>query len=70
MLAYRNMLGSMEWDQDEQIFYGRIRGIPAFVWYDGKTATECEHAFQQAVDEWIRYPSTFQSIRIRPFQAA
>ena len=53
LLSHRGYLGSVELDQDERVFYGRLEFIRALVSYEAKDAEGLIGAFREAVDDYL-----------------
>jgi predicted HicB family RNase H-like nuclease len=55
LMSYKDYLGSVEFDEDERIFYGRLEFIRALVSYEARDAEGLVQAFRQAVDDYLRH---------------
>jgi predicted HicB family RNase H-like nuclease len=55
LLSYKGYLGSVEFDQDERIFYGRLAFIRALVSYEAKDAEGLIRVFHEAVDDYLAH---------------
>lgn len=53
MLAYKGYHGSIHYNPEDRVFYGRIEFIRALVSYEGKDADSLECAFFEAVDDYL-----------------
>jgi predicted HicB family RNase H-like nuclease len=53
LMSYRGYLGSVEFDEAERIFYGRLEFIRALVSYEAKDAEGLVRAFHEAVDDYL-----------------
>jgi predicted HicB family RNase H-like nuclease len=53
LMHYKNYYGSVHFDQDDLIFYGKVQFIRALVSYEGTTAKGLKKAFQQAIDDYL-----------------
>jgi predicted HicB family RNase H-like nuclease len=53
LMSYRGYLGSVEFDEWERIFYGRLEFIRALVSYEAKDAEGLVRAFHEAVDDYL-----------------
>ena len=54
MLAYKGYFGSIHYNQDDHIFYGKIEFIRALVSYEGRDGESLESAFEEAVDDYLQ----------------
>jgi predicted HicB family RNase H-like nuclease len=55
LLSYKGYLGSVEFDEEERIFYGRLAFIRALVSYEAKDAEGLVRAFHEAVDDYLAH---------------
>ena len=53
MLSYKGYHGSIHYNPEDRVFYGRIEFIRALVSYEGKDADSLELAFVEAVDDYL-----------------
>lgn len=53
LLQYKGYTGSVEYDPDEPIFYGKVLYIKALISYEGKDAVGIKKAFHDAVDDYL-----------------
>ena len=53
LMGYRGYLGSVEFDEEERVFYGRLEFIRALVSYEAKDAEGLVRAFHEAVDDYL-----------------
>ena len=77
VLEYKGYIGSIEFSENDAIFYGKVQGIRSLISYEGKTATELISDFHNAIDDYLElceqrgsepekaYKGTF-NIRISP----
>ncbi|MGH6905326.1 MAG: type II toxin-antitoxin system HicB family antitoxin [Geminicoccaceae bacterium] len=54
-MGYKDYLGSVEFDEDERIFYGRLEFIRGLVSYEATDAEGLVRAFRQAVDDYLAH---------------
>ena len=52
-MEYKNYLGSVEFSEEDRVFYGKVLGIRALVSYEGATAQELIDDFHGAVDDYL-----------------
>lgn len=52
MLSYKEYFGSIHYNQEDHIFYGKIEFIRALVSYEGKDADTLEAAFAESVEDY------------------
>jgi predicted HicB family RNase H-like nuclease len=54
VLTYKNFIGSVHFNAEDRIFFGKIEGINDLVTFEGSTVDELENAFKYMVDEHIK----------------
>ena len=53
MRPYRGYTGTIEFDEDDRVFHGRLVGIRGIVTYEAGTAEEIVTAFHDSVDDYL-----------------
>lgn len=53
LLDYKNYVGSIEFSQEDALFFGKVLGIRALISYEGTTARELIDDFHRAVDDYL-----------------
>jgi predicted HicB family RNase H-like nuclease len=53
MLKYKGYFGSIHYNSEDRIFYGKIEFIRALVSFEGKDADTLVAAFEEAVDDYL-----------------
>lgn len=51
-MEYKGYLGSVEFSEEEAVFFGKIMNIRSLISYDGKNVMELSEQFREAVDEY------------------
>ena len=51
-LTYKDYLGSVHFNAEDEIFFGKIEGIDDLVSFEGKTVTELKKSFEDAVNDY------------------
>lgn len=54
-VRYRGYVGSVEYSEADDRFYGRIQAIPSSVSFEGKNVTELISDFHRAVDDYLEF---------------
>lgn len=49
---YKGYLGSVEFSEEEAVFFGKIMNIRSLISYEGKNVMELSEQFREAVDEY------------------
>lgn len=52
-ITYKNYIGSVEFSEENQCFYGKLLGIRALVLYEGTNVKELLDDFHGAVDDYL-----------------
>lgn len=52
-MEYRDYVGSVEFSQEDALFYGKVMGIRSLISYEGTTAKELVDDFHGAVDDYL-----------------
>ncbi len=52
-MEYKGYFGSMEYSENDHVFFGKVQGIRSLISYDGATVDELENAFHDAVDDFL-----------------
>lgn len=77
VLEYKGYIGSIEFSETDEVFFGKVQGIRSLISYEGGSAKELVEDFHSAVDDYLAlceergsqperaYKGTF-NIRISP----
>ncbi|MCD8019031.1 MAG: type II toxin-antitoxin system HicB family antitoxin [Clostridiales bacterium] len=52
-MSYKGYVGSVEFSEEDGVFYGKVMGIRALISYEGETAKELVDDFHGAVDDYL-----------------
>lgn len=66
-LTYKGYSARIEFDEDDEIFTGRIAGINDVVGFHGESVAELKTAFREAVDDYIETCSHAGRAPQKPF---
>lgn len=53
VIKYKDFIGSVHFDSEDEIFYGKIEGINDLVTFEGREVKELKKAFQEAVEDYM-----------------
>ena len=53
VMKYKDYIGSVEFSEEDQIFYGKVLGIHSLISYEGESAKELIQDFHEAVDDYL-----------------
>ena len=54
-MSYKGYIGSVNYSDKDQVFYGKIEGINGLVHFEGESVKELTAAFHEAVDDYLAY---------------
>lgn len=54
VLQYNGFIGSVHFDADDAVFYGKIEGISDLITFEGESVTELQQAFKEAIEDYIQ----------------
>ena len=52
-IQYKGYIGSVEFSEEDGLFYGKVMGIRSLISYEGETAKELIQDFHGAVDDYL-----------------
>ena len=52
-IQYKGYIGSVEFSEEDGIFYGKVMGIRSLISYEGESAKELLDDFHGAVDDYL-----------------
>lgn len=52
-LRYKNFIGSVQFSDVDNVFFGKVEGINGLVNFEGETVCELRRSFEEAVDEYL-----------------
>lgn len=52
-IEYKGYIGSVEFSEEDSLFYGRVLGIRALVSYEGENAHDLVNDFHAAVEDYL-----------------
>jgi len=53
-MQYKNFIGSVHFNADDEIFYGKIEGIKNLVNFEGESVKKLKKAFEEAVEDYLQ----------------
>ena len=54
-MMYKGYIGSVNYSDKDQVFFGKIEGINGLVNFEGESVKELTDAFHEAVDDYLAY---------------
>lgn len=53
IMRYKDYIGSVEFSENDRVFFGKVQGIRSLISYEGKNAEELVADFHGAVDDYL-----------------
>ena len=53
VLVYNEYIGSVHFNAEDEVFFGKIEGVEDLVSFEGKSVEELKKAFEEAVNDYI-----------------
>lgn len=53
-MEYKGYVGSVEFSQEDELFFGKVQGLRTLISYEGSNATELVNDFHDAVDDYLK----------------
>lgn len=53
LIEYKGYIGSVEFSQEDGVFFGKVQGIRSLISYEGTNAAELMEDFHGAVDDYL-----------------
>jgi len=53
IVQYKDFIGSVHFNADDEIFFGKIEGVDDLISFEGNTVSELKQAFEEAVDDYV-----------------
>ena len=54
-IKHKNIFGTIDFDEESKMFYGKLLGINGVVMYEGENAIEFQGNFISAVEDYIQF---------------
>ena len=52
-LSYKGYTGTVEWSEQDNLFFGKVKDIRSHILYEGKTIDELRDDFYDAIDFYL-----------------
>ena len=53
-IQYKGYVGSLEFSEEDEIFYGKVMGVRSLISYEGENEKELLNDFHNAVDDYLK----------------
>lgn len=67
MLTYKGYTGQIEVDTDNKIFFGRVLDIKDVITFQGNTIEEAGQAFQDSIDDYLKFCEQLSELLNKPY---
>lgn len=67
MRPYKGYTGTIEFEEDDRVFHGRLVGIRGIVTYEAETAADLLQAFRDSVDDYLEDCAERGEVPDKPF---
>lgn len=54
-LKYKDFIGSVNFSEEDEVFYGKIEGINALVTFEGNSVSTLKNAFKEAISDYLEF---------------
>lgn len=69
-LKYKGFIGSVSFEDEDNILFGKIEGINDLIMYERESVTEIKQMFREAVDEYIESCKHFNKPLLKSFKGS
>ncbi len=66
MIEYKGYEGIFEFDEENNLFRGKVSNIDDLVTFQGKSIKEVQEAFEDAVDEYVSWCKKYRKEQEKP----
>ena len=67
MMQCKGYTGKVEFDDQADIFHGEVLGLRDVITFQGKTVDEVKQAFQESVDDYLKFCASRKEEPEKPF---
>ena len=53
VLKYKGFIASIDYSEDDEVFYGKISGINDLILFEGSSVEELKNSFEEAVEDYL-----------------
>lgn len=68
MLSYKGYLGIVEFDEENNSFFGKVLGIRQLVSFEAENALELKQSFYDAIDDYLLFCEENNIIPDKPYE--
>ncbi|MEO1691848.1 MAG: type II toxin-antitoxin system HicB family antitoxin [Cyanobacteria bacterium J06631_6] len=70
LMEYKGYLGSVNYNDEDKIFYGRVEYIRSLISYEGHDVESLQHSFHEAVEDYLELTRTQNIEPEQPFKGS
>ncbi len=70
LVIYKDFIGSVHFNADDDVFFGKIEEIPDLVTFEGNTVTELRTAFHEAVEDYLEICENIGKLPFKPYKGS
>lgn len=70
MMEFKGYYGSVHYNDDDIIFYGKVEYIRSLITYEGIDVTSLRKAFEEAVEDYLRLCKEQNVLPEKPFKGS
>jgi predicted HicB family RNase H-like nuclease len=52
-LKYKDFIGTIHFNSEDNVFYGKIEGIDSLISFEGQSVLELKESFEEAVNDYL-----------------
>ena len=69
-LHYRDYVGSIEFSEEDAVFYGKVVGLKSLISFEGDSVNSITEDFHNAVDEYLAFCTQKSKQPEKPFKGS
>lgn len=69
-MKYKDYYGSVHYNDEDEVFYGKVEGIKSLISYEGHDVKTLKDAFQESVDDYLQTCAEQNIIAEKPFKGS
>lgn len=58
MMEHKGYFGSVQYSDDDEVFYGKVAFVRALISYEGESVKELKQAFREAIEDYLELCKT------------
>ncbi|HBN22903.1 MAG TPA: toxin-antitoxin system HicB family antitoxin [Holosporales bacterium] len=69
-MKYKDYYGSVHYNNEDEVFYGKVEGIRSLTSYEGTDVKSLKQAFEEAVDDYLETCAEQSTTPEKPFKGS